>query len=109
MTNRTKILIAFIVAIALLPVAADAQRGGRGGGGGGGRGSGSGGGNNGGKNGGAPTSQPSEDNKDKDAKKPPADLSADSVTGKWKNANTLEFVGVVKNVSTNTFKGERTA
>jgi hypothetical protein len=92
-----KFLILVLAVLVALPGILDAQgrgRGGRGGGrpaGGNDRGSP--------KDDGAPTSRPEKQ----------ADLSAVSITAKWKDSKTLEITATIKNVSTNEFAGIRTA
>jgi hypothetical protein len=86
-----------LVLLAVLPAVLDAQ--GRGGGkSGGGKG---GGGQRGNDNGGKDQGTTSRAEK-------PADLSAVSLTAKWKDAKTLEITATVKNVSTAIFMGTRT-
>jgi hypothetical protein len=84
-----------VVLVLLMPAIVVAQgRGGRPkGGNNGGKG-----GNNGGSSKEAPASRPEK----------PADLSAVSITARWKDANTLEVTAVVKNGSTTAFSGIRT-
>jgi hypothetical protein len=87
-----------LVLLALIPALVDAQGGGRGRGGGGKGGGGRGGNDSGGKQDEGTTSKPHK----------PADLSALSITAKWKDAKTLEITATVKNVSTEPFMGTRT-
>jgi hypothetical protein len=66
----------------------------------GGHGSGSGSGSGTGTN----SNNPSSNQKDK-----PADLAADSITAKWKDAKTLEITCTIKNMSNTAYSGSRTA
>jgi hypothetical protein len=88
-----------LVLLAFFPAFLVAQGGGGRGHGGGGAG-GKGGGNTGGN-------KPAEGTTSKAEK--PADLSALSITAKWKDAKTLEVTATVKNASTSIFMGTRAA
>ena len=94
-----KSLILVLAVLVALPGILDAQgRGGRGGRGGG-RPAGGNDRGGAGKDETTPTSRPEK----------PADLSAVSITAKWKDSKTLEITATIKNVSTNEFAGIRTA
>jgi hypothetical protein len=47
--------------------------------------------------------------KDKDKPKKIADLAADTITAKWKDAKTLEITAVIKNTTPVAYDGSRTA
>ncbi len=94
-----------VVLLAVLPAMLDAQ--GRGGGRGG-RGGGARGGSGGSNRGAAPKDNGTETDSKPTVEKP-ADLSALSITAKWKDAKTLEITATVKNVGPGEFKGSRTA
>jgi hypothetical protein len=95
-----KSLILVLAILVALPTVLDAQGRGRGGRGGGGRPAG-------GRDGGS--TGPKEDTVPTSRPEKPVDLSALSITAKWKDAKTLEITATVKNLSTNEFAGIRTA
>jgi hypothetical protein len=96
MNKRWLTVLVMLVVIPSLIIAQGRGRGGRGGGRGGAGG--------GGKDGGAPKEDTTESRPTK-----PADLSAVSITAKWKDSKTLVITASVKNAGPGIFMGTRQA
>jgi hypothetical protein len=88
-----------LVMLIVIPSLVLAQRGRGGGRGGGGRGG------NGGKDNGGPAKEETTDSRPTK----PADLTAVSITAKWKDAKTLVVTATLKNAGPGIFMGTRTA
>ena len=92
------VLLVMLIVIPSLVIAQGGRRGGRGGGGGGR-------GGNGGKDNSGPAKEETTDSRPTK----PADLTAVSITAKWKDAKTLVVTATVKNAGPGIFMGTRTA